>query len=513
MEKYIIYSNGKNGYGLYCAHPRFPKEYMQPVEDLFTKTGIVGPSTEKNGRRCYRFAPLGNGYLFSVIYKDCTSADETRRFFAAVNWLFTAEDADEFFKEDVAEHIATKIKESDAVMYGNGYDFPKLEQPIDCQPLDTTENEKRALITSAYFATKAAIEKNGLLGAQVFFGDSTEQCLFGKLFYIINSLPKPMRKLLSFHIGASAARETFGVALSLMLNDVLEVITATGNYDGAMAVKKLCFLRNEFSLTSKLPPVADAYIKLSEEKRNTLLTLFNNSDNYAGYWQYLLSVAEKGLLKPLELATAIGEQALLLAIEKERFNEEQILELFEGRNELSHMPRAVEVITEFAQPIIDKRLVAEALEAARLAEEQAALEAAQKAEEQAALEAAKKAREEKTLAKKKTKSSRKPQKASKKSQNPIVGIYRIIVLINKLLWPYYLFIFCIGLEVAMVAGMYLLGLNYIAGLKGSQVHIAYICQLGALGLLSMPIGALAAVAVKAMFPKRKRRSSDKEESH
>ena len=486
---------------------------MQPVEDLFTKTGIVGPSTEKNGRRCYRFAPLGNGYLFSVIYKDCTSADETRRFFAAVNWLFTAEDADEFFKEDVAEHIATKIKESDAVMYGNGYDFPKLEQPIDCQPLDTTENEKRALITSAYFATKAAIEKNGLLGAQVFFGDSTEQCLFGKLFYIINSLPKPMRKLLSFHIGASAARETFGVALSLMLNDVLEVITATGNYDGAMAVKKLCFLRNEFSLTSKLPPVADAYIKLSEEKRNTLLTLFNNSDNYAGYWQYLLSVAEKGLLKPLELATAIGEQALLLAIEKERFNEEQILELFEGRNELSHMPRAVEVITEFAQPIIDKRLVAEALEAARLAEEQAALEAAQKAEEQAALEAAKKAREEKTLAKKKTKSSRKPQKASKKSQNPIVGIYRIIVLINKLLWPYYLFIFCIGLEVAMVAGMYLLGLNYIAGLKGSQVHIAYICQLGALGLLSMPIGALAAVAVKAMFPKRKRRSSDKEESH
>ena len=65
----------------------------------------------------------------------------------------------------------------------------------------------------------------------------------------------------------------------------------------------------------------------------------------------------------------------------------------------------------------------------------------------------------------------------------------------------------------MVAGMYLLGLNYIAGLKGSQVHIAYMCQLGALGLLSMPIGALAAVAVKAMFPKRKRRSSDKEESH
>ena len=85
MEKYVIYSGGGNGYQIYGAHPDFPEGSKKSVEPLYAKQKIVEQSGVEE-RRCYRFAPLRDRFLFSVIYKGCVCKEEKRTFFSTVNF-------------------------------------------------------------------------------------------------------------------------------------------------------------------------------------------------------------------------------------------------------------------------------------------------------------------------------------------------------------------------------------------------------------------------------------------
>ena len=245
MAYYIVYSGGAKGYGLYEDEKmRFPAEYREDVENLYVKNKIVGPVNDETDPFCYRFAPFKDKYLLSVIYKGCVCEEEKRPFFATVNWLFELKEAAAFLNRNIEQNIYSMKRKSDEVLCGMGYTIPQKDEPEESENYCITENAKGAVLSAAWYAMSAACG-NGQLSAQAFIGCADNENLFAPLSCLVDFIPASMRRHVSFHIGATAAEETKGVALVIAYDKSLELMRAKGNFSGAMAVKKIVLIKDE----------------------------------------------------------------------------------------------------------------------------------------------------------------------------------------------------------------------------------------------------------------------------
>ncbi len=353
MEKYIVYAGGAQGYRLYNAHPDFPDAYRESIVHLYEHQHIVGP-TAADHRRCYRFAPVQDRYVLSVIYKDCTCIGESRSIFASVNWLFTPQEADAFYQDDMQVNFFECVQRSDALLQQAGYTIPDLSvtklQPSAPLPQDT----QTALMTAAYYATVAA-HKQEMLRGQVFAGCDRDEGLFAKLFWLLRQLPTARRKDLSYHLGASAASESFGTALVLMYGDVLEAITAAGNYSGAMATQKITLVQDAITSFVPLPAGAKVFARLSEEDRRLAKLLFDNA-NGVEYWQYLDHIAAQGAApRGAGLMSLLSEDILCRLLTADRFTPDELVEMYDARQTLPPTSRAVDLLTQKAAPLVAQR--------------------------------------------------------------------------------------------------------------------------------------------------------------
>ncbi len=346
MAQYIVYSGGASGYTLYDAHPDFPEEYREQVEMLYVRQRIA--TNDGTLPRCYRFAPLQDRYLFSVIYKECVCEGERRPFFAAVNWLFTAQEADAFFSGDVQEEIAALVQQSDEILLADGYTIPKPQSIVSDYRESITLNAQRALLTAAYNAMRASEDEERALSAQVFLGCAQESNLFSPLFWLLLVIPKRLRKHISFHVGASSPEETKGVSLALTYDELFEQMAANGGYSGTMAIRKVIVLGDEFSSFSEPVSVSEAFLRLSIEQKRRLGMLFLHSDNGGGFWQYIMAEYEQNtaLTKGASLAILIGGRAFADALNDGFFSDDELLEMYREKKKLRGYPLLLSLLEE-----------------------------------------------------------------------------------------------------------------------------------------------------------------------
>ncbi len=356
MAQSIVYSGGANGFNLYDVDPLFPAEYRESVKNLYEQQRIVGPSDDRTGARCYRFAPLEDRYVFSVIYKDCVCHAEKRPFFASVNWLFTAEEANDFLGNDVAYTLMHQIEESDDVLRRMEYTFPHdLPTFVDYHHEVPTSAEA-VLMTAAYYATQAVYD-NAPLRAQVFLGCTADSSLFSPIFWLFSKIPVQMRRHISFHIGAVTAEETIGVSLAVTYDDLFAAMSSRGNYSGAMAVKKIIMLRSELVGLASPAALAEGLLALSPEEKRKLYHLFLCSDNAKGFWDYVKAVCEKDTAKTkgASLALMIGAQGFAAAVENRVLSEKELSAIYREHELLAGAPAILALLETHLGPLSEHR--------------------------------------------------------------------------------------------------------------------------------------------------------------
>ncbi len=570
MDKYIIYSGGGNGYGLYEAHPAFPDAYRESVAALFERQHIVGSATAQADRFCCRFAPLQDAYVLSVIYKECTCAEESRSFFAAVNWLFTADEADLLLRDDMRKRFFQYILHSDEILEEAGYIFEPRPAPVLRREVFPTENEQKALVSAAYYATKAACEDEGRLSAQIFVGCADTEALFDNLFWILRACPWRLRKFFSFHVGAAAVSETFGVALAVTRDDVLEAIAASGDYSGSMAVKKITLVKDTFTSLGSLPSAALAYVGLSDADKQRIEVLFADTDRCNGYWQYITVAAAQGAasIKGAALVTLLGEKAFLDALAADVFSEEELTVMYAERKKLTEMPSVIAALSERVAPFAEKAAPEDEAWDKKQKKDKKDKDKKHKKENSPRDEDEadrdedtkdkydrkdKKYTDEKVYRdaekdvergkkrseygdKKHTydfedkKDTRKKERSSDKEEDvrgddgkhkkkkhaharpPLpVRIWRQRAALARVLWPVILPIVCLMLVGGIGYGMYYLGVVYIVALPVRWARLVYGAGLGVLLLLAMPLGYLLIAGVKRLFSRND--TPQEEESH
>jgi len=310
LNKFIIYSGGKDGYCLYDSHPEFPEEYRDLIEDLYVNKKIVDLSGTLGGERCYRFAPLGDGYVFSVIYKDCYSNQDKRGFYATVNWVFTSQEADSIYYSDFRNSFNQYIKDSDRILTERGYTIPEMKDNVVTKAMLINDDIQKAVFSSMYSACRVASMQDNMLMHQVLMGRNEQQGLFGDLFVMYDIFPHILRKRLSFYIGFSSVSETNGVALAITRNEALQYIVSSGNYDGSMAISRAILLNDRLTDTSFFPETVEGYISLPKEQRLRISQIFSYSTNEFGYLEYIKAVIQQGnMIYDRRLNDLLGEDA------------------------------------------------------------------------------------------------------------------------------------------------------------------------------------------------------------
>ncbi len=502
MAQYIVYSGGANGYGLYDSHPNFPEEYRESVENLYVKQRIVATDNSEEEPFCYRFAPLKDRYLLSIIYKTCACDGEHRPFYATVNWLFTAKEIDVFWEKNPEQNIATAIQKSDEVLIGMGYRFPE-RQPINAEEDKTiTENTRSALLTAAH-QSLSAFSENRELSAQVFLGRAEEDDLFSPIFALLNTLPKYLRRHISFHIGAIAAEETKGVSLAITYNKYFELMSAKGNYNGSMAVRKIILIGDTFSAFSTVSSVATAYAQLSDDEKCRMEKLFSYSDNAEGYWKYILAVSNKNdeQISGAELALLIGEQGFLRIIETGVLSDKELLEIYAEKKKLAACPKLLEALEKKVAPIIQQLSYAQPKSKKKGAAKES------KSQEKKSKKNKKEDKSEDKDYKKKGKHSVEKHERKDKKTNVKKPVYKKSSKKSSAVWTFVLRILIIA---SYWLGPVVLGvLTFVMGYFGQMflspkaLLIAYAIQIALLILVAIPLGYIVIYLTQQEFEKIK----------
>lgn len=301
-------------------------------------------------------------YVFTIIYKDCSNDGDTRKFYTAINWLFTAEEADEFFADDFRLNFSKCIMHSQNILIKNGYRFPE-NPPIHLQETVFSSDLQTALASASFYADLFAAQDYRRLQTQTFVALNREEGLFNALFGALDLRPKKMRKHLSFCIGAFSASETYGVALVLMYNDVLAPIVTSGNLNGAMAVNKLFFIKNSFKTGSQIPPKAKAFVELPENYRTAAKEFFDDSQDSANYWNLIDAFASNDInrFKGASLVKLIGTDGFMKQYKKGAFSTEDLVSIYKNRDEIFDMPAVIELLRSLPDvvEIAEKELATE----------------------------------------------------------------------------------------------------------------------------------------------------------
>lgn len=540
MDKYIIYSGGGKGYGLYASSPDFPDAYRNSVSDLYENQRIVASSAAQGNHYCCRFAPLKDAYLLSVIYRDCTCAEENRSFFATVNWLFTAEEADELLGGDMRKPVLEYVLRSDLILEEAGYIFKMRESPMLCREASWSENEEKAYASAVYFATKAVCEDNGQLSAQVFVGCENERALFDNVFWALFDCPRRFRKFVSFYIGATAVSETFGVSLVVMHEAILDTIVAAGDYSGSMAVRKMTLLRDKFTSLFVPPATAEAYARLTNEQKQRAGVLFAAADQIEGYWQYVLAVSEQGegAVQGAALVMLMGERAFLDALVADVFAEQEIETMCAEREKLKALPLAMAALNEHATIAEEKQKAFRLSNAmvndfsSRLSDGEQEDDHAEDDEKKDKKKGKKKGKKDKKKGKAKDETKDEPARegeddhqddhekedhAQEKKEGDkchharpclAVRIWKSRGALWSLLWPLFLAVACLLVMAVFGYGVYYFGIAHIAFLPIYWARILFAAQIVGCLLVGMLLGQLMLMSLKRLFSPAKRKKEE-----
>ena len=317
--EHIIYSGGKNGYGLYAASAGFPEAYKADITALY-ETHKIASNENSNGTPFgIRMAPFADGYLLSVIYRNCTGNGEERPMFAGINWFFTYATHIEMFLTD-KKAFAALLEGSSKTLAENGYNVTELKIDTDkASHIALSENEKKALMSSVYSAT--IDNKNGVV--QAFTGYNTIDDAYDMLFWMYRSVPCSFWKYFNVYIGAASASETSTSHLVFMNNATLAGIDKNESYTNSMPVPKIATYNNTFNGEIRVPDAVKAYLSLSADKVQLLNRKFSDCDNGELFWQHVKALAD---CTPMPQKTEIlGETFILECVEAGIFKQDELI--------------------------------------------------------------------------------------------------------------------------------------------------------------------------------------------
>lgn len=311
MDKYIIYSGTSGSYGFQGLHKEFPEKYKPLVGDLYDKNKIAEPGVISGHFCSCRFAPLGDAYLFSVIYKGCRSESEKRDFFSSVNWLISDEEADDMYRrDDYVKFFSTWIELSTEMLKERGYSLPDSSLVIETEPKAIDEEAEKAIVSAMCSAMDSA-HGNKKDPPQVIMGRSKEQGLFRDLFAVLDTFPIIMRKRLSFYVGFATVSELNGVALAITSNAALDAPGYSGQGRQIPACGRITLKKGTFSHKELIPVFANEYKSLlPRDVKNRISEIFRFSTNEFGYFDYLGAVmAKRRMIYDDTLRKCLGQKA------------------------------------------------------------------------------------------------------------------------------------------------------------------------------------------------------------
>ncbi|MBR3837655.1 MAG: hypothetical protein IKJ74_05845 [Clostridia bacterium] len=342
--KYIIYAGGSSGYQLYDGSSDFPKEYSAKIENLYANGRIVQePLDRERDYRCLRFAPLGDRFLFSVIYKGYGGNGDARGNAATVNWLFDPFEADDFFAAGFRGRMVDLIAESDSIVIERGYEIPLKKVALKGAFMPTF-NAQSALFSAAYYSTLRT--ENERIKVQTYVGCNCEEDILNHLCRLYDCLPPKMRRLVSFHAGASSAAETKDAVLVLMLDDILRPMNRKDDFYGAPMVDRMILSGDAFSGGVAVPEAAERYALIPDQKKEKLLNLLYNNDDAALFWDLVNTENYNDLFSATKLFSVLPEEIVLDCIRRRIFSVEHLEKVYRRREDFPHLPCVMEKLSE-----------------------------------------------------------------------------------------------------------------------------------------------------------------------
>lgn len=326
MER-IIYSSGEKGYGLYGKTEGFPDSAVEEVARLYNTTALL--SSGRNGfSYCIRFSPLGENYLFSVIFKGIVSQEETRIHSAAVNYLMNSDEADRFLCELPHKNFNLMLENAAGLLYERGYSIPELtafEPPkISAYP----ELSKR----QALFAAVEQADGVGGQAQQTLVGIDEGESPLDIICLLSEALPDRIRRKLSFTLGAESVAEATGVVLGIFRNQELSQIIDSNSFEGAMGIQRLIFLNGAFVIDTFLTERVKSIASLPPDKLELLKNLFAESDDAQRYIGVGSKIADGAY--DAELIELMGEELSVRAVRQDFFPRDFIKLLYKNRKKL-----------------------------------------------------------------------------------------------------------------------------------------------------------------------------------
>ena len=303
--EYIIYSGGNNGYSLYSASANFPEAYKADIKTLY-ETNRIASNENSNGTPFgIRMAPFADGYLISVIYRNCTGNGESRQMYAGINWFFSYETQIEMFLTDKSS-FADLLNKSNNILAENGYTFTALNTDISkTSYIGLSENEKKALMASVYSAT--VDNENGVV--QAFAGYNKIEDAYDMLFWMYRSTPSSFWRYFKVYIGAASASETSTSHLVFMNNTTLAGIDQNECYNNSMPVPKIATYNNNINGEIRIPEEVKTYLALSNDKIQQLNSKFSVSGNGELFWKHVIALSDNTPMA--EKVKIIGEECIL----------------------------------------------------------------------------------------------------------------------------------------------------------------------------------------------------------
>lgn len=284
MIDVIVYANRADGFDLYDRTKGFPDEYAKDIAAVCGRFGARGSE-----RTCsFRYAPLRDRYLFSVILSGISHSEESRVHYEAVNFLMTKDDADKLFRARFSVTLERLVRFAELVLdpsdelqlpsgpiqtevFTDAQDAPAPRKKV------TDSGMYQAMLAGAVCAAAGVGE-----GKQVFA--ATEDAA-AQLDILISNMPLPLRKTLSFVAGAQSAADSEGVSLCLCSARRLSAIKQDG-FAGGPATHKMIYMDGAFTnIEPQLSGYAQTLAGLSVKEHKLAMQLLGGSEDWGLYLQ------------------------------------------------------------------------------------------------------------------------------------------------------------------------------------------------------------------------------------
>ena len=485
--QYIIYSNGANGYGFYKSSDNFQEKYKRDIEDLYTQSNIVNPDPNCDSRSM-RFAPLNDKYLISVIYRNCTGNNESRRMIAGVNFVFDYEELEKLISAG-SKILIELLQRSDNILENEGYKFTADTYSLSEFQSVLSENCKSALLAAAYSAMDYADNGNyHNYRLQSFVGYKTLSEAFEMMLWMFNSVPVVFWKHLSVYVGATKASETMDITLALIEENALEYIDKQDEYSGTMPTPKVVQYGEGLSGGQYIPAYVNKYMVLSNNDLSLLKKVFQCTDDKSKFWELVTKLADDVKSENItkNCVDVLGEELTIKCIEKNIISEAAfVLEASANRSAF----KGCNKLLELADSKIKQN---------------------QKAEDSQKGKASKKKNDKKSKSKKKTQEASAEKAIDKsKEQEDTSGIFGFVSALLKNRFLLYITIAVLSVLVIVSANAFAIEMSvklFSEGLKIALLKTVpfskFIFTIIGLNIVNIPAGFTFVASVIELFKMR-----------